>query len=86
MTENKHQPGKIPASWMASGKLQIVLFAMTVIYCISPLDFVPDILPIIGWLDDLGIVLTNIIAFLFYLHRRRQEFSQQQTDAQDKKG
>jgi uncharacterized membrane protein YkvA (DUF1232 family) len=33
-------------------------------YVISPLDFVPDVLPIIGQLDDLGIVYIALEAFL----------------------
>jgi uncharacterized membrane protein YkvA (DUF1232 family) len=33
-------------------------------YVISPLDFVPDVLPIIGQLDDLGIVFVALEAFL----------------------
>lgn len=33
-------------------------------YVISPLDFIPDALPIIGQLDDLGIVFIAIEAFL----------------------
>lgn len=30
-----------------------VLFAL--IYVISPIDFVPDAIPFLGWLDDLGV-------------------------------
>jgi len=33
-------------------------------YVISPLDFVPDVLPIIGQLDDLGIVFIALEAFI----------------------
>ncbi|MBN8690194.1 MAG: DUF1232 domain-containing protein [Armatimonadetes bacterium] len=27
------------------------------LYLISPIDFVPDVLPILGWIDDIVIVL-----------------------------
>ena len=34
------------------GKLFVLA---TVVYVVSPVDFVPDVAPIIGWLDDLGL-------------------------------
>jgi uncharacterized membrane protein YkvA (DUF1232 family) len=33
-------------------------------YVISPLDFVPDVFPIVGQLDDLGIIFVALEAFL----------------------
>ena len=33
-------------------------------YVISPLDFVPDILPIVGQVDDLGIIFIALETFL----------------------
>ena len=33
-------------------------------YVISPLDFVPDVFPIVGQLDDLGIIFIALEAFL----------------------
>lgn len=33
------------------GKIFVVLVAL---YVVWPADFVPDVLPIVGWLDDLG--------------------------------
>lgn len=29
---------------------------LAAIYIVSPVDFVPDIFPIVGWLDDLGVL------------------------------
>jgi uncharacterized membrane protein YkvA (DUF1232 family) len=34
------------------------------LYVISPLDFVPDVLPVLGQLDDLGVILIALEGFL----------------------
>jgi uncharacterized membrane protein YkvA (DUF1232 family) len=34
------------------------------LYLVSPVDFVPDIFPIVGQLDDLGVMLLALEAFL----------------------
>jgi hypothetical protein len=33
-----------------------IIGLLAVIYVLSPLDFLPDFIPIIGWLDDLGVL------------------------------
>jgi uncharacterized membrane protein YkvA (DUF1232 family) len=37
---------------------------IAVVYLVSPLDFVPDIFPLLGWLDDVGIVTFALSLFL----------------------
>lgn len=34
--------------------------AFTLLYIINPLDFVPDVLPIIGYIDDVSVFMTLI--------------------------
>jgi uncharacterized membrane protein YkvA (DUF1232 family) len=41
-----------------------VLPVVAVLYLLSPLDFIPDVLPIIGQLDDAGVLLLALEAFL----------------------
>jgi len=45
MTSSKDTEGN---SWL-------VLFILAVVYILSPIDFIPDFIPIIGLLDDIGI-------------------------------
>jgi len=33
-----------------------IFVALTVVYVVSPIDAIPDVMPIIGWLDDVGII------------------------------
>jgi uncharacterized membrane protein YkvA (DUF1232 family) len=35
------------------GKVFVVL---ALVYVISPLDLIPDVVPVLGWLDDLGVI------------------------------
>lgn len=40
-----------------------ILIIAALLYLISPLDAIPDFIPIAGWLDDVG-VATAVLAFL----------------------
>lgn len=40
----------------------LVLVLGAVVYCLSPIDVVPDALPIAGWLDDLAILAAGLSA------------------------
>jgi uncharacterized membrane protein YkvA (DUF1232 family) len=56
----------LPALFLALGKRETpwtakVLAALTVAYALSPIDLIPDFLPVIGYLDDL-ILLPLMIA------------------------
>lgn len=50
----------ISGSCSATNKM-LVMGAL--IYLVSPIDLVPDYIPVIGWLDDVG-VATAVLAFL----------------------
>ena len=58
-----------PVVWKA---LSILLAMAAVIYDLSPIDAVPDAIPIFGWLDDVGFTL--MAALNAYQH-----FSKDQT-------
>ncbi len=42
----------------------VLIIAAALLYTISPLDFIPDVLPVVGWLDDLGVLALAISLFL----------------------
>jgi uncharacterized membrane protein YkvA (DUF1232 family) len=46
--------------------------ALAMVYLVWPLDLIPDVVPLIGWLDDLGI-LGAVAAFLIRDIRRHAE-------------
>ena len=50
-----------------SGKLFVIA---TIVYVICPIDFIPDVAPVIGWLDDLGLAG----AALVYLSRVTEKY------------
>ena len=35
---------------------RVIIVLLAFIYVVSPLDLIPDFIPVIGWLDDLGVL------------------------------
>jgi uncharacterized membrane protein YkvA (DUF1232 family) len=46
------QPLKSQPKWK-----RMIIALLAVLYVISPLDLIPDFIPVIGWLDDLGVLV-----------------------------
>ncbi len=55
-------------------KAQRLLLALAIIYVLSPVDIVPDAMPIVGWLDDAGIILAEIAQYLVYMKNKKDAF------------
>jgi uncharacterized membrane protein YkvA (DUF1232 family) len=55
--------------------------ALAGLYILSPIDVIPDFIPVVGWIDDVGALIGGIASFLAALSARsdRQRFLSQQT-------
>ena len=51
-------------------KLGKLFVLAAVVYVIMPIDFVPDLVPVVGWLDDLGVMALAT----FYLVRVAKQY------------
>ena len=58
------------------GKLFVLA---AVVYVISPVDLIPDAFPIVGWLDDMG-VMTLAVAWMWKVVGRYREAPQASLD------
>lgn len=36
-----------------NGAFVAVVLLLALLYIVSPVDFIPDVIPVVGWLDDL---------------------------------
>ena len=61
---------------------QKVLLILTIIYVLSPFDIAPEALfgPVVGFLDDFGIVLAEIVQFLVYMKNKKAAFEKKVQD------
>ncbi len=53
--------GTVVATWHffkdREGSLFVkILFVLALAYVVWPVDAIPDVIPVVGWLDDLGVV------------------------------
>lgn len=47
----RQQPLKSQAKWKRA-----IIALLALLYILSPLDLIPDVIPVVGWLDDLGVL------------------------------
>lgn len=44
-------------------KTDKLVLVLALVYCFSPLDIIPDVVPVVGFLDDLLVVLASVRHF-----------------------
>lgn len=70
MSEQDKKPIQLPEPKQSPWRL--VLIALGIITLFVPIDFVPDVLPLIGWLDDLTAVIFLVVEALKTIKNLRQ--------------
>jgi uncharacterized membrane protein YkvA (DUF1232 family) len=71
---------RLKATWLfftdTSAPVALKLaFALAFVYILLPVDAVPDLVPIFGWLDDLGVAAVAVAFLLRTISPYRQESS-----------
>lgn len=57
------QPLKSTAKWKRA-----IIALLAFLYIVLPLDLIPDVIPVVGWLDDLGVLAWAARQVLFNKH------------------
>lgn len=52
-----------------------VLLIIAAVYTVIPTDIIPDVVPVVGWLDDIGVDGLLVFAFIkSYTKKRAQQY------------
>lgn len=65
----------LPASRLRTVGLELLKYAVAVglvLLCASPVDVLPDVVPVVGWLDDIGYIVAAIASVRSGLGERKK--------------
>ena len=48
----------------------VIIAVLAVLYAVWPADFLPDLMPLVGWLDDIGVLAVAVAFITAAMHRR----------------
>lgn len=71
----------LPKSKLRSFVLEIfgwVSAGASVVYVILPFDFLPDVLPVMGWIDDIGAVIIGLSSAIAAYSKRKKRLALQE--------
>ena len=63
----------MPKSMLRSVLLETagwLLAALAALYVVCPIDFIPDFIPFVGWIDDLGAIVAGIASAIAALRAK----------------
>jgi uncharacterized membrane protein YkvA (DUF1232 family) len=43
-----------------------IIYTLGILYILSPIDLIPDFIPVVGWLDDIGVLGFMVHTYLQY--------------------
>ena len=46
------------------GLIKLLIAIGAAAYGISPVDIIPDVVPVVGWVDDVGVILSALAIIL----------------------
>ena len=73
----KTMTAMVKDAWKGKFKMTLytyILAILAVVYTISPVDFLPDVIPVIGWVDD------GVLLFLLFQQLRKELTRYQQKE------
>ena len=53
------------------GMGKIIIFFLSLLYIVSPIDLIPDFIPIVGWVDDLVVGIVGVLPMFREFMRKR---------------
>ena len=61
-----------------AGIKPVLVMLACVLYILSPIDLLPDFLPVVGWLDDLGVLGFLVHTYMAYKKQTKATLSRQE--------
>lgn len=72
MAEPRYIPPQVEVAPKPQSKTgAIVSLLLGLLYGISPIDLIPDLIPLLGWSDDVVVIITAIVIALRFMRAKK---------------